>query len=177
MNSELGMAKYRGVLIDEGTASLFRLAERELRKAIKSGNYGQAQDLLTEVKLNIDDDETLQQLFEELRKDTTEKWTRKHGPIKQSEVIVNAVADFCDARTRWYFTYVFGLEDVDEDSFAEAIQEATAMDAQLKPIANASDAIFLPVFDQLNQYAQEAWVEMYKAEQRLHAAIRQFCID
>ncbi len=40
------------------------------------------------------------------------------------------------------------------------------MDAQLKPIANASDAVFLPVFDQLNQYAQEAWIEMYKQSQR-----------
>ncbi len=98
-------------------------------------------------------------------------------PIKQSEVIINAVADFCDTRTRWYFTYAFGLEDVNEDSFAEAIQEATAMDAQLKPIANAPDAVFLPIFDQLNQYAQEAWIEMYKAEQRLHAALRQFCMD
>ena len=177
MKSDKNLVRFRGITIEKESARLFRLAERELQKAVDSGNYNKVQDLLTEVKIHAGEEEKLQGLFEELRQETTDRWTKKHGPIKELQVVTDAIGDYCDARTKWYFVFAFETENPNEVSLEKAIASATDYADRLRPIAHASDSEFLPVFNELSNFAQDAWMEFFRAEERLASTLLQVCKD
>ncbi len=78
MNSENEMAKYRVCLLMKiPQGSFFSQSESFAKKS--TGQLCSSTNLLTEVKLSMDDERSSSASIRRLRKDTTEKWIRKHG--------------------------------------------------------------------------------------------------